>query len=259
MIRPVCIALAALALCTTGCNRRSDAAKHPVSWQREVGLSAVRRVVVLPAAFEEEAGRSAESLDATIATALRDRNQQVVLRATGTDLPADLAAGVRSDRIEVDSILALRDRFRADAILIAHCHRFRGYDPVALSLTLHLISCHDGSVLWSASGDFDGARATVQADLASWYRHRQADSGNSVQTWRLALQSPSLFSRYAADRLFRTMEGAVPEPTKADEPAVAKVEARVVTSDIPGTTVPAEEADAYRLPPPSLMDRRNQD
>src|SRR5690606_5864722 len=117
----------------------------PVSWQREAGLGAVRRVVVLPAAFEEEAGRSAETLDATIATALRDRNRQVVLRATGADLPADLADGVRSDRIEVDSILALRDRYHVDAILIAHCHRFRGYDPVALSLTLHLISCHDGS------------------------------------------------------------------------------------------------------------------
>lgn len=257
-MRFVCLALAALALCTTGCNRRSDTAKHPVSWQREAGLSAVRRVVVLPAAFEEEAGRSAESLDATIATALRDRNQQVVLRATGTDLPADLAAGVRSDRIEVDSILALRDRYHADAILIAHCHRFRGYDPVALSLTLHLISCHDGSVLWSSSGDFDGARATVQADLASWYRHRQADSGNSVQTWRIALQSPSLFSRYAADRLFQTMDGAVPEPVTTAAPAVARVEPKPAPSEKPAAVTPAE-SEVYRVPPPALIDRRNQD
>jgi hypothetical protein len=167
-------------------------------------------------------------LDDAVATAVRDLNNQVVLQADATALPNDLSAGVRSDSISVDAILALRDQYRCDAILIGHCHRFQGYDPVAISMTLHLISCHDGAVLWSATGDFDGSRATVQKDLASWYRHRQADPGNTVQTWRTALQTPSLFSRYAADRLLLTMVvPAEEQPEKpASDPVAAPVHAR---------------------------------
>lgn len=196
-----------VAVCT-GCNRRPDTALHPFSWQRLPAASAVRRIVIVPIDRSNTNGRAAQGLDTALADSLRDIAQQVVIEADPRDLPATLAGAVLSDRIRADDLLALRDRYHADAVLIGRLHHFNGYDPISVGLTLHLVSCLDGSTLWSASGSFDGSRDTVQKDIAAWYRRRQADRGNTVQTWQTVLHTPSLFSRYVGDRLFATLAEA---------------------------------------------------
>jgi len=210
MLRPLTMLTVAW-LCVAafaGCNRRPDTALHPFSWQRLPAVNDVRRIVIIPIDRSGANGRSSQGLDTALADSLRDIAQHVVIEADPKDLPSSLTGAVLSDRIRADDLLALRDHYHADAVMIGRLHHFNGYDPISAGLTLHLVSCMDGSVLWSASGSFDGSRDTVQKDIAAWYRRRQADRGNTVQTWQTVLHTPSLFSRYIGDRLFVTLAEA---------------------------------------------------
>lgn len=203
-----CAALLPLVLlmfASSGCDRRRDPVHHPFSWQRQPAAAEVTRIVVLPIDRAGVSGRSAQGVDAAIAASLRDLARHVVIEVDTTTLPPGLRGAVEADQVAAEDLLALRDRYHADAVLIGRLHQFQGYDPVAVGLTLHLVSCHDGSALWSATGHFDGARGSVQDDVQAWYRQRMADRGNTVQTWRTVLHTPSIFARYVADRMLGTL------------------------------------------------------
>lgn len=199
------LAMVLMLVVSSGCDRRRTTEHHPFSWQLQPAAAAVTRIVVLPIDRAGVSGRSAQGVDAAIAAALRDLSRHVVIEAGPDTLPNGMLGAVEADRVSVQDLLTLRDRYHADAVLIGRLHQFQGYDPVAVGLTMHLVSCHDGSALWSATGHFDGARTSVQDDVQAWYRRRMADRGNTVQTWRTVLHTPSLYSRYVADRMLGSL------------------------------------------------------
>jgi hypothetical protein len=71
-----------------------------------------------------------------------------------------------------------------------------------------LVSVADGSVLWSASAHLDSGRSDVQKDLRWWHDHSNGGGLATISGWRLAMTSPSIFSRYVADRLIETIPEA---------------------------------------------------
>jgi hypothetical protein len=205
-VRPLTVLLALVAAgCLAGCSgyHRSDA--KPLarfSSQTSAKIGDVRRIAVLPLSLGHGVGRSAEAIDQALAASLRelDRFEVVAVPAAQRDelLTRDpvLANGISSAEL-----LRLRDTLRVDAVLLGRVDQYQGYDPIALGLTTHLVSCIDGSVLWSATGHFDGSRGDIQADIERWHHGAIGQATASIAGWRATLASPSLFCRYVGDRL----------------------------------------------------------
>jgi hypothetical protein len=200
------LALIALCLVLAGCqDRAADTPKHAFSWWRGDDIAGVRRVAVLPFLRGPKVGRSAEAVAPAFAAALRDLGAVQVVEVDVGDAPGAAADPVLHDEIAAADLLRLRDLYHVDAVLVGRIDHLMSYDPLAMDLSVHLVSCRDGHAVWSGSGSFDGRRADVQADIAAWYHHRQVQEGGTVLDWHGTLQSPGRFARYVADRMAATV------------------------------------------------------
>lgn len=187
----------------SACAPRSAGAISSITTPR---ASAPGRVAVLPFWLADGVGRSAESVSESMSASLRELALHEVvtvsLQSRARLLSTDVLYG---NRLSTDDLLRLRDALQCDSVLLGRVEQFQSFDPVAIGVSLHLVSCHDGEKLWEATAHFDGARKEVQADLERWYRSSAGANGASVAGWQAALSSPRLFSRYATDRLASTI------------------------------------------------------
>ncbi|TVR46998.1 MAG: hypothetical protein EA402_01890 [Planctomycetota bacterium] len=185
------------------------------SWQRssahearefsryhEPAIHSASRVVLMPVFLDSGIGTSARSMDHSLIRALTELNHFEILQASIADrdqlFPED---PLRSNRLSQDSLRHTRDTFGADAVILARINHWQSFDPVALSITIAMVDCRNGSVLWTASGMWDSALRNTQDDIKEWFQHRRGSGNVPLGGWRSVLSSPSVFSRYVSDRL----------------------------------------------------------
>jgi hypothetical protein len=175
-----------------------------MSFHTTIEASALRRVAVLPLHRADNIGRAVSAMDDSMTTALRELAIHEVLSISIKQrellLPDDV---IKSNRISTKQLLAIRDELQVDGILIGRIEHFNSYDPLAIGLTVDLISCLDGSVVWSATGHFDGARQDVQYEVERW--HEREIKSDGIAGWKVTLQSPKLFTRFIAERMVKTI------------------------------------------------------
>jgi hypothetical protein len=202
-MRPVLLALLFL---LAACQRGEPEPPRSVSWRTTPRAESPGRVAVLPVSCAAGVGRSAQEVTALLAGALRGLGRhEVVLveREAAADLALD--EPLKANRLDTALLLRLRERVRADAVLLARIEQFQSYDPIALGMTAHLVACGDGEVLWSCTAHLDGARAEIQRDLEAWHGRSAGTAGVPLAGWKMALSSPSLFLRYASERMVGTI------------------------------------------------------
>ena len=198
------LALAALYLVIVGCGR--PAVPHSVSYRTTARANEPMRVALLPLVGVDGVGRAAHLVDEALLASIRTLGTHeavpVAQERARQLLPAEAIIG---SAIGTEDLLRLRDALRVDAVLIGRIEQFQTYDPVAMGITVHLVSVADGAVLWSASAHLDSGRKDVQKDLRWWHERANGSGLATISGWRLAMSSPSLFSRYVADRLVETI------------------------------------------------------
>jgi hypothetical protein len=194
------------ALLVNGCRvpfigaRPEPVQREILSFHTTMEAAELRRVAVLPFHRADGIGRSAMAMDENMTAALRELGLHEVLTVSTVERDALLKHDViRANRITTDELLALRDALKCDGVLIGRVEQFSSFDPIAIGVTADLVSCLDGSVVWSATGHFDGSRSDVQQEIQVWYK-RAITSGN-IAGWKQTLESPKLFTRYVAERL----------------------------------------------------------
>ena len=200
----VTAAAVALTLLLASCGR--PPAPQSVSSRTSIRAGEPMRVALLPLVAGDRVGRSAHVLDEALISALRTLGRHevvpVALERARLLLPP---ASIEASAISTQDLLRLRDQLRVDAVILGRVEQFQAFDPVAVGLTVHLVSVEDGAVLWSATAQLDAGRKDVQDDLHWWYDHANGAGSATISGWRLALSSPSVFSRYVADRLVETI------------------------------------------------------
>lgn len=209
------LALFACALVLAGCEGglRSPFRRFPaappgaIAWRTSLHAAEPQRVAVLPFALAEGVGRGAAELGPALAASLRALALHEVVLASAPPAGADLHAG----SLAVDTLAAVREATGCDAVVVGRIEHFDGYHPVSLGAAVHLVSCADGAVLWSAQLQLDGRREEVQRDIEGWWRRGAGEAGAAVDGWRSVLSTPRDFCRYAADRLAWTVANQPPD------------------------------------------------
>jgi hypothetical protein len=197
--------LAGLAACLlTACGR--PPAPQSISWQTTPAANDPLRIAVLPLVAVAGVGRTANTIDESLLAALRILGKHEVV-PVANDRARELlpASAMENSEVSGADLLRLRDALHVDAVVVGRIDQFQSYDPVSLGLTVHLVSVNDGTVLWSATAHLDSGRSDVQNDVRYWYENANGTGNISLTGWRLALSSPTLFSRYVADRLVETL------------------------------------------------------
>ncbi len=209
------------AVLLVGC---SDLARNPfrrmpaappgsVAWHTTPRAIEPLRVAVLPFALAEKVGKGAAELSPSFADSLRALGiHETVL--VGPEQAAGLqqqTPDLHEGRVSIDALLAVRDATGCDAVAIGRVEQFDGFHPVSLGASVHLISCRDGAVLWSAQIQLDTRRQDVQRDIESWWKRSAGAQAAAINGWKSVLSTPRDFCRYAADRLAWTIGNDPPE------------------------------------------------
>lgn len=223
----VWLMLLVVVLTSTGCGgeRRpyvAAIANSNFSYNTAPSLPQISRVVVVPTWLAGDVGRSGRSLDQTMPAAIRDLGRFDVVTTTIAERDALIGVDVlQRGEIPLEALIAVREAYRADALLVLRCDQFSSYDPVSVSVQAAMMSCYDGSRLWQASGLFDGATKTVQQDIRAWYEGARGVALEDIAGWRGTLHSPRLFARYVSDRLAGSVL-APPPPPRPHQPLVVR-------------------------------------
>lgn len=190
----------------------------PASISYRTSLRAVEpmRIAILPLVPVDGVGHSVHVLDDALAASLRTLGlHEVVLVPSERARQLLPATAALQSTVSTADLLRLRDGLQIDAVLLGRVDQFQGFDPVAVGVTVHLVSVDDGAVLWSATAHLDAGRTDVQTDLRWWHEHANGDGNPTIGGWQLGLSSPTIFCRYVADRLVETINH------KADDSAAA--------------------------------------
>ncbi|MEK7412511.1 MAG: hypothetical protein AAB263_04230 [Planctomycetota bacterium] len=168
------------------------------------------RIAIVPFTLAERVGKGAVELAPSLAASLRELGlHQVVL--VGPEVAAKLiTADLHANSVSVESLHSVRDATNCDAVIVGRVEQFDGYHPISLAVTVHLVSCQDGAVLWTAQADLDGHRDDIQRDIEGWWSRNRGEATAALNTWRSTLESPREFCKYATDRLAWTI-GQLPE------------------------------------------------
>ena len=186
-----------------GCSHRPPAS---LTWHTTAQALQPARIAVVPAWLGSGVGRSAQGVTDSLTASLRELGKHEVITLTIEQrdhlMPSD---ALLSNQLSTESLLRIRDAVKADAIVIARVEQFDAYDPIAVGMVVHMISCQDGAKLWDAAGHFDGRRVEIQDDVEYWHSLANGKAGGDLAGWRGTLSSPQAFTRYVTDRLVWTL------------------------------------------------------
>ncbi|MEM6674497.1 MAG: hypothetical protein AAF726_16745 [Planctomycetota bacterium] len=99
------------------------------------------------------------------------------------------------------SIVALRDRYRLDAVFIGSVTARRLTPPLVLGVQLDLVSCETGQTIWSSDVLVDASQGETREALDVWAQHELGEHHAA----EIALLSPRKFAHFAAYQLARTL------------------------------------------------------
>jgi hypothetical protein len=93
---------------------------------------------------------------------------------------------------EPDTIIDLARGHSLDGILFGSVMQERSFPPLALSLSVDLVSAETGLVIWSGVVHLDASDPRVVKGLRTYY-----GGASNPDSWRVALISPERFARFA--------------------------------------------------------------
>ena len=100
-----------------------------------------------------------------------------------------------------EAIVAMRDRYRLDAILIGSVTARRLTPPLVFGAQLDLVSCETGQTIWSSDILLDASMATTREALEVW-ASRELGQKHAAS---IALMSPRRFAHFAAFQMARML------------------------------------------------------
>jgi hypothetical protein len=203
-VRCALFVLAGILFTLAGCAGREEPPQSgkPFSFHSTPEALRLQRVGILPFLMGDRVGRAASSIDACMASSLRELGYHEVMSINEQTRDQIFHGDVLyQNNITSEQLMRLRDKLHVDGVLIGRVEQFDSFDPIAMGVSVHLVSCLDGQVAWSATGHFDGRRLDVQRDVHRWYDRNLALAQASTGGWKLTLQTPSLFCRYVTDQL----------------------------------------------------------
>lgn len=163
-----------------------------------------RRVGLVPVSGEEYGNQTNADLEDALHSAFSASGAFEVVALQDSDLPprANLDA-VRRGWYEPRTILQLAKGYALDGVLVARVTERQAYTPQRLGVTIDLVACETGQVVWSAAVHLDGASETTRQGMQLW-----AESGGgdvSEGAWEAHLTSPLRFAQFASRELARVL------------------------------------------------------
>lgn len=144
----------------------------------------IHRVLLLP--FEHDVDRDAVVDEVTEAFAVELRKIGIFEVVLPEENRATLALhqGIWTrGSVDLDTVLALKRGYEADAIIFGTITHYRPYEPILLGVKVGMVSTDTGLVVWSADGVFDSNESEVAELVKQYFENTRQKS--ALYGWKL--------------------------------------------------------------------------
>ncbi|CAG0939741.1 hypothetical protein BROC_00775 [Candidatus Brocadiaceae bacterium] len=164
----------------------------------------IRRVLLLPFEYDVDRDAIIEEVTEAFAVELRKTGsfEVVVFNENKTTRTPERDIWVKG-AIDLNTILTLKKRYDADAIVFGSITHYRPYEPMLLGVKVGMISTDTGTVVWSADGVFDSNENEV-AELVKHY-FESTHQKSALYGWKLILLSMRRYSQFVANQITETL------------------------------------------------------
>lgn len=219
--------------------------------------SVVRRILLVPFENDSSYPHATFEMQESLAAQLQFAGRfEVILAKPGACLACRSAVRENGCFDEAE-LLDAAESYHADAILFTTITQYQPYTPPRVGLSLRLVRPQDGAVFAAVDGLWD-ARDCAVAQQARSYAMLVLNTEHSLLACDLAIESPSLFRRFACHNAVEALVNPVPYPPAGDvQPAsgIQPTPAGPPPAGQPGATpqVPTPMNPAFNTPYPPPM------
>lgn len=156
-----------------------------------------RRVLLLPVTSTVYEAGYADHWYQLLATELKSIQQFEVVTASPLEPCVQQCLDqVHRGQFAEGALVAVRDRFRADAVLFVSIADFWPYWPPHMAVGVNLVETTKGETIVSVDGNWDAREQAVQ-ELAQLYAHSLSTT-ETLSNADIVLQSPEYFGKFVA-------------------------------------------------------------
>ena len=98
----------------------------------------------------------------------------------------------------------LEEKYGVNGVLFIDLHSYKPYRPISLGIRSKLVDLKSGEFMWAIDETIDAGDASVMVSVNSYQRSLHVQS-LSQKTSSSILQSPRLFTKFAAHSVFSTL------------------------------------------------------
>lgn len=98
----------------------------------------------------------------------------------------------------------LNENYGVNGVLFIDLHSYKPYRPLSIGIRSKLVDLKSGEFMWAVDETIDGGNASVMVAANTYQRGHHVQS-LSQKTSSSILQSPRLFTKFAAQSLFSTL------------------------------------------------------
>lgn len=168
---------------------------------------AMKRVAILPLAYDTGIGRYLNELDAVFNAELNKTALFELVRVSREEM-TEIFGFDQISSVEVlpaDLLVRLQERYGVDGVLFTDITHYTPYRPISLGVRTKLVEVQNGNICWAFDYVFDSGNSNIAEDAKRYYTTNSRKDQAVGFEGRSILLSPLRFAKYAASETYRSM------------------------------------------------------
>ncbi|NLW87894.1 MAG: hypothetical protein GXY38_13590 [Planctomycetes bacterium] len=194
------------ACATIGCEPTVERPEVASYLRSEQDLQRIQRVVLVEFSDEKAGPEACSCFTDRVVQALSQRRLFHVELLPVSDPTHQLLPPGRRSPLTVEELQQIRQTLRVDAVLLGMITSYKTYPHMQIGVYLRLLDLKNGRVIWSVDDIWDAQNKQVEKRIKRYFRNNVADKYEPVD-WRLATISPTMFQKFVAHEIARTLPG----------------------------------------------------
>jgi hypothetical protein len=209
MIKNIILLLVIVLAPISGCrfNAKKPTPLTPLRYYRYGGynLKTIGRVVMLE--MENLSTNQGLSNELTAALSKEIQSKQIFgLDTLYLNDPKWKSMDISSDfKFSLEELAAIREKFKADAVMVGKITHYRPYPANSIGLKLELFDCSTGQLLWAIDQVWDSTDLKTEARIKSFYSTEMRKAHDPLD-WKIVMQSPRIYNKFVTHEISQTLE-----------------------------------------------------
>jgi len=209
MVKNIILLMAAMLMAVSGCsvNLKKSEPIEPLKYYRYAGykIKSIGRVVMFEMGNLSPNQQIGEEMTRAVSEEIQ-KKQIFGLETIYMKDPMWNSLNISADSdIPTKTLEEIQKRFKADAVIYGRIMHYRPYPRNSIGLTLKMVDCATGTVLWGIDSVWDSTDANTERRAKQFF-DTEMRSGYGPEKSKIVILSPRIYNKFIAHEISQTLQ-----------------------------------------------------